>query len=280
LNSPITVSDAQYDAFISYSHSDTVWVWEWLRPRLEEAQLRVCLDKRDFDVGVPSLENMERAVDHSRHTLLVLTPAWVASEWTAFEELLTQTTDPAARRRRLIPLLLQPCDPPLRIAMLTYADFTQDEAWDTQIERVIDAIMGKLRLPDLGPSLSEHPPERNAQRGEQANVGSEGIPCPYCGTFVRKGNTVCRGCQAEVAYGSTSQEWLYNFLLAFLGSLAMIFVTLSELLASRLGWHISSSAWGTVIGIGVSALVGYRFAQMDNSRKSSKPPRFFRHTTI
>jgi hypothetical protein len=45
------------DAFVSYSHADADWVWKWLRPRLEEAGLRLCLDRRDFDVGVPSLEN-------------------------------------------------------------------------------------------------------------------------------------------------------------------------------------------------------------------------------
>jgi hypothetical protein len=61
---------------------------------LAAAGMRLCLDRRDFDVGVPSLENIERAVDQSRHTLLVLTPAWVASEWTAFEQLLTRTADP------------------------------------------------------------------------------------------------------------------------------------------------------------------------------------------
>lgn len=59
----------------------------WLPPRLEKASLRVCIDFRDFDVGVPSLVNMERAIDNSRRTLLVLTPAWVSSEWTEFEAL-------------------------------------------------------------------------------------------------------------------------------------------------------------------------------------------------
>lgn len=136
-----------YDVFISYSHADRTWVREWLQPRLEAAALRLCLDWRDFDIGVPSLENMERAVDHSRHTLLVLTPAWVASEWTAFELLLTQTADPAARRRRLLPLLRQPCQPPRRLAMLTYADFTQQETWDTELQRVIAAVRGSCTCP-------------------------------------------------------------------------------------------------------------------------------------
>jgi hypothetical protein len=160
----MTAPDTLYDVFISYSHADATWVWDWLRPRLEAAGLHVCLDRRDFDIGVPSLVNMERAVDHSRHTLLVLTPAWVDSEWTAFEELLTQTADPAARRRRLIPLLLQPCQPPRRIAMLTYADFTQQAAWDTGLQRVIAAVQGELHLPELGPPLREQPAQSREQR--------------------------------------------------------------------------------------------------------------------
>jgi hypothetical protein len=160
--------DTPYDVFISYSHADDTWVWEWLRPRLEAAGLRVCLDRRDFDIGVASLVNMERAVDRSRHTLLVLTPAWVASEWTDFEALLTQTADPAARHRRLIPLLLQPCQPPRRIALLTYGNFTRREAWDAELQRLIAAIQGELNLSDLGPQLNQQPPQSREQRNRQA----------------------------------------------------------------------------------------------------------------
>jgi TIR domain len=161
-------TNARFDVFVSYSHTDAAWVWEWLRPRLEAAGLRLCLDRRDFDVGVPSLENMERAVDHSRHTLLVLTPAWVASEGTAFEQLLTQTADPAARHRRLLPLLLQPCQPPRRIAMLTYADFTRRNAWETELQRVIAAVQGELHLPEFGPPLREQLRQSREQRNRQA----------------------------------------------------------------------------------------------------------------
>ena len=39
---------------------------------------------------------MENAVATSRHTLLVLTPAYLASEWTMYEQILTQTQDPSA----------------------------------------------------------------------------------------------------------------------------------------------------------------------------------------
>jgi DNA polymerase III delta prime subunit len=147
-----------YDTFISYSHADSDWVKGWLLPRLEQAGLRVCIDVRDFDIGVPSLVNMERAVDHSRHTLLVLTPAWVNSEWTEFEQLLTQTSDPAARRRRLLPLLLRPCQPPPRIAMLTYADFTQETNREAELQRVLKALKGELSLPEVGSRLTQRVP--------------------------------------------------------------------------------------------------------------------------
>jgi len=86
-----------YDVFISYSHRDEGWVTGTLLPRLEAAGLQVCIDFRDFRPGRPSLVNMENAVERSRKTLLVLTPAWVESEWTDFESLLIQSDDPAER---------------------------------------------------------------------------------------------------------------------------------------------------------------------------------------
>src|SRR3989442_1140462 len=79
-----------YDVFISYSHHDADWVRSWLLPRLESAGLKVCIDTRDFDIGVPSIVNMESAVERSRKTLLVLTRNWVQSEWTKFESILSQ----------------------------------------------------------------------------------------------------------------------------------------------------------------------------------------------
>ena len=152
---PPNLDDA-YDVFISYSHSNAQWVWATLLPRLENAGLRVCLDRRDFAIGVPSLVNMERAVDNSRHTLLVLTPAWVNSEWTEFESLLAGTSDPAGRRRKLLPLLLEPCQPPPRIAMLTCADFCDQGAREQQFEHLLGQLGRASVLP--APAADEHSP--------------------------------------------------------------------------------------------------------------------------
>ena len=52
----------KYDVFISYRSNDKKWVRGELLPRLEACGLKVCIDYRDFEVGVPAVENMERAV--------------------------------------------------------------------------------------------------------------------------------------------------------------------------------------------------------------------------
>lgn len=132
----------RYDVFISYSHLDSDWVNGELLRRLEDAGLKVCIDHRDFEIGTASLVNMERAVDSSRHTLLVLSPHFVNSEWTDFEALLVGTKDPAGRRRKVFPLLLEPCNVPPRIAMLTHADFVNPAERDGTFLRLIGQLRG------------------------------------------------------------------------------------------------------------------------------------------
>jgi nitroreductase len=129
-----------YDVFISCSEEDQEWVDAWLLPRLEEAKLRVIVGYRDFELGTPTLINIERAIERSRRTIVVLTPAWLASEWNSFESLLVQASDPAARRRKLLPLLLKPCDLPKRIASLQAADFRVDRFWERQSRRLVRDI--------------------------------------------------------------------------------------------------------------------------------------------
>ena len=146
-------TDNLYDVFISHSHADREWVRGELLPRLEEAGLRIIVDYRDFEIGVPKLVNMERAVDSSQHTVVVLTPEWVASEWAEFEALLVGTTDPAARRRKLIPLMLRPCEPSGRIGRLelAYVDFTRLSERKTQMDRLLKALSARPEPPVTPP---------------------------------------------------------------------------------------------------------------------------------
>ncbi len=141
-----------YDVFISYSHADQDWVRNWLQPWLEAAGLRVCIDHRDFEIGRALLDNIEWAVDNSRHTLLVLTPAWIESQWTDFECLLIGTADPAGRKHRLIPLMLKACDLPHRIAMLTYADFTRPSEREMRMGKLVKSLSPTASTAPAAPS--------------------------------------------------------------------------------------------------------------------------------
>jgi len=162
----------RYDVFISYSHHDEDWTQNWLLPRLEATGIHACIDFRDFQPGAPSLNEMERAVLQSRKTLLVLTPDYLASAWTEFENILAQTLDPAARQRRLLPLHLKPCELPLRIRTLTYLDFTRSDRVDFQVVRLIAAIKSKTGLT----SSQKTPPLEHPSGAVKSKKASKSAP--------------------------------------------------------------------------------------------------------
>jgi hypothetical protein len=115
------------DVFVSYSRKDRDWVSTILVPKLEECKFSVMIDYRDFQAGNFSVEEMQRGVLQSRHLLLVLTPAYVLSEWTKFENAMAQTIDPGAVQRKLIPILRETCNIPLRLSALHYRDLRTDD---------------------------------------------------------------------------------------------------------------------------------------------------------
>jgi|GEM_PF-5684300 len=137
-----SASDAfEYDVFISYSHYNQAWVWQWLLPRLQKAGVKVCIDRACFEPGAPIITEIERAILGSHKTLLILTPAYLKSEWAELENLLTATLDPAARDRRLLPILLEKCDLPLRLRSLSYLDFTDLERGESELARLLSALL-------------------------------------------------------------------------------------------------------------------------------------------
>ncbi len=81
------ITDMDYDAFISYSHQDLVWVRENLVDFLQSDNLgyTVCLHERDWPVGVLITENILLSVKHSRRMIMVLSENYLNSEWCRME---------------------------------------------------------------------------------------------------------------------------------------------------------------------------------------------------
>ncbi|MCS7010256.1 MAG: toll/interleukin-1 receptor domain-containing protein [Anaerolineales bacterium] len=188
-----------FDVFISYSHKDKEWVHKVLLPTLETNGIRVCIDIRDFLPGKPSLLNMQEASHNSRHTLLVLTPNWLESEWTLYESLLARTDDPAGFQRRTIPLMLQRCDPPPFLAMLTWVDFTnpkhEKEAWRL-LFRALEKTIEKPTL--VKASGKRQQGTTRSESAEATNVKIEiGKDVQGSVIIVGSGNTVTLAAQGE-----------------------------------------------------------------------------------
>ena len=76
----------------------------------------------------------------SRRTLLVLTATYLTSAWAEFENLMLQTLDPANQQFRLIPLITEQVELPLRIRGLNYVDLTQADDLAFLWQRLLDAL--------------------------------------------------------------------------------------------------------------------------------------------
>jgi tetratricopeptide (TPR) repeat protein len=129
-----------YDVFISYSHQNQDWVKNTLLAKLEQGGLKVFIDYRDFEIGESAPDAMERAVTTSKQTIIVLSPAYLKSNWGKFENLMLQVMDPANQKRQLIPILLEKCKIPLRLSTFTYADFTKPEGVDLAWQKLFLAL--------------------------------------------------------------------------------------------------------------------------------------------
>ena len=136
-----------YDVFVSYAQADREWVEGYLLDALIQVGLR-CHSEAAFALGAPRLLEFERAVQRSRRTLLVLSPAYLADGSGQLVDLLAQSYDLQTESWRAIPLILHPASLPPRLAMLTALDATEQDDWC----RVIEHLCIELKCPAPGPS--------------------------------------------------------------------------------------------------------------------------------
>jgi formylglycine-generating enzyme required for sulfatase activity/energy-coupling factor transporter ATP-binding protein EcfA2 len=143
------------ELFVAYAESDTEWVHGFLLPEVG-LDRRSVLTPQDFRPGAALVTELERAVETARLTVLVVSPAFGMSQWSAFAELLA--THDAIRRNpdRLVPVLLEAYELPLHLDFRVRLDCTVRSRWETEVARL-------RQLLQRGP-----PPE-------------ERLPCPYPG---------------------------------------------------------------------------------------------------
>ncbi|BFZ17064.1 hypothetical protein BsWGS_20103 [Bradybaena similaris] len=101
--------EKQYDAFISYKSTpkDEKFILQHLYPKLEkELHFKLCLHFRDFPPGEPIANNIIRAIEGSRRTILILSPSFVSSEWCRMEYQKAQY-EMLKLKHKIIPIILE-----------------------------------------------------------------------------------------------------------------------------------------------------------------------------
>lgn len=131
-----------YDVFLSYRHRepDKSWVRQKLAPALRDAGLRVCIDYLCFDPGSFVVKEMERAVEQSRYTVTVLSPNYLESGFTDFEQTLAQHMEIEKRRKRYIGVLLAPCEPSLSVRARFWLEMTDEEEFRVNLPRLTQQL--------------------------------------------------------------------------------------------------------------------------------------------
>ncbi len=163
----------EHDVFVVYADADEPFVHGHLLPALGLPAERVLLSSR-LPPGAPRTAAIERGVQASRLTVLVLTPAYMTDRWAELGE---QLAGHAGRAEgRLVPLLRADCDLPLRLDALVPLDFRNPADWSAQAGR----LRARLELPE---------PPRAPE-----------LPCPYPGMrpYSTEGAAHFRGRDAEI----------------------------------------------------------------------------------
>jgi hypothetical protein len=123
-----------HDLFISYRQCepDVGWVRNRLVPALEAAGLHVFVDYRDFTVGEPLDELMERGIATSRFTLAVVSSRYDASRFTAFESALAP--------ERLLAILTEDCESTIAISARRVFRATTNGELKASVEALTDYV--------------------------------------------------------------------------------------------------------------------------------------------
>jgi TIR domain len=142
----VPADDVSYDVFISYRRQepDRTWVRERLVPRLRAKGLRVCIDDESFRLGEPLVLEMARAVEQSRYTLAILSPAYLRGNFAELENVLAEHLGLEQGRRRLLLVVREPCTPRLGLRARLWLDLTDDASFEPGITRLVSELRRPL----------------------------------------------------------------------------------------------------------------------------------------
>ena len=139
-----------WDVLLSHNLAQRPFVREVAR-QWRRLGLKVFFDEDSVAPGADVAAAVGRAVENSRHIVLMITPEAFTSRWVALEYGGAVHQDPDARQSRLIPVLVEPTDEiPLLIRRLHWIDLTDPQTRRDQYHRLLRFLgVDARRLPDV-----------------------------------------------------------------------------------------------------------------------------------
>ena len=160
----------EFDAFVAYHKDDGDWVREELFKNIEvkdslvgyqggnERRFKLCIHERDFIPGTPIEENIARAIENSRKTILVLSKSFLESGWCEFELQMACMENINKGRNTIIVVMLE--DLPakkmsgslrLLIRKNTYIEWSKDEDLKENFWEKMRVALGSVDFTEESP---------------------------------------------------------------------------------------------------------------------------------
>jgi TIR domain/Transposase IS116/IS110/IS902 family len=126
------------DFFISYTQVSRPWA-EWIAVQLEAAGYSTVLQAWDFRPGRDFLHEMQQATSTAGRTIAVLSPAYFGSKFSEAEWRAAFVKDPTGELGLLVPMRVQPYEPPGLLASRVYIDLV-DVAEEEARRRLLTGV--------------------------------------------------------------------------------------------------------------------------------------------
>jgi hypothetical protein len=153
----IQSTDEHKDFFISYNSADLHWA-EWITWTLEQAGYSAFLQEWDFRPGSNFVLEMQQAAQRADRLIAVLSPDYLAARFPQPEWAAAFAGDPQGLERRLVPVMVRPCEPSgllAAVVQIRVFDMDEERARETLLAGVAPGRAKPLTQPSFpgkGPS--------------------------------------------------------------------------------------------------------------------------------
>ncbi len=136
--------------FVSYNKDDQQWA-EWIAWQIEAVGHKAIIQAWDFGAGSNFVLEMQQATKDADRTIAVLSPSYLAAEFTHPEWAAAFRQDPRGEEQRLVPVRVKPCAPDSLLGTIVYEDLVGVEDADEARDKLLTAVLSQRRKPDTEP---------------------------------------------------------------------------------------------------------------------------------